>query len=179
MKEPEELDAQTCASLAETYPFFEYSATNWARHFAQSQGLADDSLMNLALRLSDRASQHQCENWLRFFWITCMQQTTYPPEIDQLVIAGFFDHFTLLDIILTKKDSYGHKNLGIALYWASRNGNNMSVIRLIKAGAHPNLEYQSALSIAAAFGRYDVVKTLLDDGSSDINHGKIHGTVPI
>ena len=182
LQEPEELEAQTCLSLAQKYCLFEYSATNWARHFAQSQNLADDSLKSLALRLSDRTCQHQFENWFRFFWNNCMDQSSSSRKYDQLVIAAFFGHSTSLEAILADNNFDHVESLAIGLYWASRNGNNRSVVMLLTTDVDPNLEtvnHQSPLSAAAESGHRDVVKTLLDDGGADINCGAEHDKTPL
>lgn len=181
LQEPEELEAEICVSLAQKYTLFEYSAMNWATHFAQSQDLADGSLKSLALRLSDRSSQHRCENWFRFFWNNCVDHLRPPRNSDQLVIAAYFGHSISLEGILASEDFDHVGSLAIGLYWASRSGNNRSVVTLLTTDVDPNLETvhnQSPLSAAAEFGHLDVVKTLID-GGADINSDQERGMTPL
>ena len=179
-QEPQEVEIQTSANLAQHYTFFEYSAIFWTRHFAYAQDVADEKLKKLALHLSDRASGYQCDNWFRFFWTQRMDKYTYPSDFDQLITAGFFDHLTLLDIILSQKEPDQGKSLATALYWASRNGNSRSVVRILKAGVSSNPTHQQApLSVAAEFGHNEIVNILLRDGRANINWGVRNGKTPL
>ena len=139
LDEPEELDPRTCAALAADFIFFEYAATYWARHFAQGQELASAFQRNLALRLCDKANRQQCNNWFRFFWITCMEHLRYPADFDQTMLAAFFDHHTLLKGVPTRDVSH-RESLTAALDWACMNGNNRSVNKLLATGIGPDSE---------------------------------------
>ena len=181
LQESEEIDAQKCVILAQKYTLFEYSALNWARHFANSQDLADSFLKGLALLLSDGSSQYQCENWFRFYWINSMDQWTYPRDFEQSVIAAFFDHFNSLTAILTDK-RVDQRSLSLGLFWASRNGNHRSVETLMTTGIDPDLDtvlHQNSLSATAEFGHCDVVRVLVEKGNANVNGGEAHGMTPL
>ncbi len=173
LQEPEEIDAGICAVMAQRYGLFAYSALHWTRHYAESQYSAPKSLQDLALRLSDKVKQYQFTNWFRFFWFDSMASTNASfPDFDPLIVASFFDHATSLNLILTQRLLEKGESLGNALYWASRNGNTTSVVRLLQTEIDPNLNTiyrKSALSIAAELGHTDVVKVLVEDSRVDVN----------
>jgi len=179
LQEKEEVDVTTCTLLARRYIFFEYSATYWPIHFAQSQDVAIEDVQDLALCLSDEKFPHQVENWLRFLWINSMLTLEYPSNFDQLVIAAFFDHYTLLETLLIRPDSSYHGSLPTALYWASRNGHHRSVTRLLQTDVNPSVDDQKSLKIAAEFGHINVVKALKTDSRVETNSGTEDGTSPL
>lgn len=179
LQEKDEVDVATCARLGRRYIFFKYSATYWAKHFAQSQDTAEKDLQSLALRLSDRSIPTQFENWFRFFWINEMAPLEYPPVSDQLIIAAFFDHYMLLEALLGQPEPNHHESLSTALYWASRNGNSRSVFRLLQTDTNPSGDDQKPLKVAAEFGHLNVVKVLTSDKRVEINSGVKDGTSPI
>lgn len=171
LQDNEELDASTCTTIAQRFSLFEYSATSWARHFAESQDIAPQSLRELALRLSEKHTT-AFSNWFRFLWTTKGINMSFPSDFDALVIAGFFNHHVSLETILNKTPSMNDNSLASALYWASRNGNFHSVLRLLQTAVKPDsktVDRQSPLCTAAQFGHFDVVKALAADDRVDIN----------
>lgn len=179
LQEKAEVDATTCARLARRYPFFDYAATHWAKHFAQGQSSADAALQDLALRLSDKTTLDVFENWFRFFWISEMFPLEYPSTFDQVVTASFFDHFTVLDILLGRPDKNHQESLQNALYWASRSGNDACICRILQTDADPGVDNQRSLKIAAKFGNLDVVRVLTTDSRVEIDCGTSNGTPPL
>lgn len=176
----EKIDADTRARVIQRYKFFEYAATSWAEHFALGQEFASQDLQSLALRLSDKNSKHLFSNWFRFFWTIIWPWPVDTAVFDQLAVAAFFGHVTLLKNLLDDADFIDMQSLGSAIYWASRNGHDSCVMKLLKTRVLPDscvVAWQSALCSAADIGHLNIVKALATDSRVDINfRGKINGT---
>ena len=167
----EEFDACACTRISHRYKLFEYAATSWARHFAESQETIQAPFRDLALRLSEKG-ETKFSNWFRFYWTNRGVNISYPSDFDALVIAAFFDHYSSLEILLSRPESGGQRSLPTALYWASRNGNYQSVTRLLQTAVEPEsklIDRQSPLCIAAQLGHLEVVKALLADDRVNVN----------
>ncbi len=171
LQNEEELDAGACTRISHRYKLFEYAATSWARHFAESQDTIPASFRDMALRLSEDG-EPRFSNWFRFYWANKGVNLPYPSDFDALVIAGFFDHYSSLETLLSRPESEYQHSLPTALYWASRNGNYQSVIRLLHTAAEPDsklIDRQSPLCIAAQLGHLEVVKALVTDDRVNVN----------
>ena len=172
LQESDEIDADTYFILASKFQLFEYSALHWARHFALGQGAATEETRGRVLRLSNRKSQHRFQNWFKFYSIKSGLPLPNSLDFEPLTVAGFFDHFTLLESLLTPSGTSDSGNVVDALYWASRNGHSNSVARLLKTEVEPDsktVDSQSALGISAELGYPDVIKALIADARVDIN----------
>lgn len=171
LQNEEELDASACTCISHRYKLFEYAATSWARHFAESQETIPAPFKGKALRLSEKG-EPKFSNWFRFYWANRGVNILYPSDFDALVVAAFFDHYSSLEILLTRPESDGQYSLPTALYWASRNGSYQSVIRLLQTAVEPDsklIDRQSPLCIAAQLGHLEVVKALMADNRVNIN----------
>ena len=167
----EEFDASACTRITHRYKLFEYAATSWAQHFAESQAINPAPLKGVALRLSEKG-QPNFSNWFRFYWANRAVNIPYPSDFDALVIAAFFDHYSCVEILLSRAESEVQHSLPTALYWASRNGNYQSVIRLLQTAVEPDskrIDRQSPLCIAAQLGHLEVVKALVADNRVNVN----------
>ncbi|MCJ1272574.1 hypothetical protein MMC21_000360 [Puttea exsequens] len=172
LQDVDEIDAKTCTALGQRYPFFEYSSVYWARHFCQSQENLPSNLQELAWDLCDKGKS-RLANWFRTFWIWSGTTSQYPDNPDRLFVASFFDHFTVIQRILSGGRSEYQQSLGDALYWASRNGCYRSVTRHLPMDVQPNekrIENQNALTVAAEMGHSDVVSALAADARVDVNY---------
>ncbi len=171
LQDEEEFDAGACTRISHRYKLFEYAATSWARHFAESQETIPAPFKGMALRLSAKG-EPKFSNWFRFYWANKGVNIPYPSDFDALVIAAYFDHYSSLEILLSRPESEGQHSLPTALYWASRNGNYESVIRLLQTAVEPDsklIDRQSPLCIAAQLGHLEVVKALVADDRVNFN----------
>ena len=171
LQDDEELDAGACTTISQRFKFFGYSATSWARHFAECQKIAPQNLRDLALQLTEKHTT-AFSNWFRFMWTTKGINMPYPSDFDVLVIAGFFNHYVSIDSILNRAPSMNRDSLANALYWASRNGSHPSVLKLLQTAVEPDskiVDRQSSLCIAAQLGHYDVVASLAADARVNTN----------
>ena len=171
LQNEEEFDAGVCTRISRRYKLFEYAATSWARHFAESQDTIPASYKGVALRLSEK-SDPKFENWFRFYWANRGINIPYPSDFDSLVIACFFNHYSSLDALLSRSEPEYQHSLPTALYWASRNGCYQSVIRLLRTAVEPDsklIDRQSPLCIAAQLGHLEVVKALVADNRVNVN----------
>lgn len=177
------IDAELRASAEDRYALFEYAATYWAEHFAQIQDLAGKALQDLALSLSDYRSQHFFFNWFRYFWaIRTPFLSTEPAICDRLAVAGYLGHHTSLSMIIDSADFDSIGNPANALYWASRNGHERCVMRLLQTNLNPDscIVYdQSALCSAATIGHLSIVKALAADHRVNINFKGRLGYTPL
>lgn len=171
--EYQRLDAERCARVAQQYPLFAYAARFWAEHFGQSQDIvADKSVHDIALHLSDIRPQHQSSNWFRFFSATRPIIHDNPANFDPLAIAGYFGLFTSMEIHLSRADNVRMESLAHALYWASRMGHVQCVDRLLKTNVVPDswtVVGQNALCGAADMGHLEIVEALATDSRVNIN----------
>ena len=171
LQNEEEFDAGACTRISHRYQLFEYAATSWARHFAESQDTIPASFRGMALTLSEKG-EPRFSNWFRFYWANRGVNIYYPSDFDALVIAGFFDHCSSIETLLSRSESAYQHSLPTALYWASRNGSCQSVIRLLHTAVDPDskvIDRQSPLCVAAQLGHLDVVKALLTDQRVNAN----------
>lgn len=177
------IDAELRASVAVRYMLFTYAATSWAEHFAQIQDVADSSLQDLALRLSDYRLHHLFFNWFRYFWATCTPFPSTNHEIcDRLAVAGYLGHHTTLDTIIGSAEFITIENPANALYWASRNGHERCVMSMLQTDLNPDscIVYdQSALCSAANIGHVSIVKALAKDHRVNINFKGKFGDTPL
>lgn len=177
------IDADLRASVTDRYVLFEYAATYWAEHYAQVQELVGQSLQNLALRLSDHRSLHLFFNWFRYFWQICTPFPNSEAAIrDRLAVAGYLGHHTSLHAIIGSADYIMIENPANALYWASRNGHEKCVIRLLQTNLNPDsciVYEQSALCSAANIGHFSIVRALATDRRVNINFRGIIGHTPL
>lgn len=171
LQENEDVAIENCASLARRLTLIDYSARYWAKHFAQSQDLADQSLQDLALRITDKTSPFPFLNWTRFFWTrfrkTELMSSPDPSNLDQFTLASLHDHYVILDLIIRRTDIVEPSILADGLFWAACNGNFRSVIKILTTNVDVMAEHP--LCSAAGNGHLDVVKALAADGRVDIN----------
>ena len=171
LQNEEEFDAGACSRISHRYKLFEYAATSWARHFAESQDTIPASFKGMALTLSKKG-EPRFSNWFRFYWANRGVNMSYPSDFDALVIAGFFDHYCSIETLLSRSESEYKHSLPTALYWASRNGSCQSVIRLLHTAVDPDskvIDRQSPLCAAAQLGHLEVVKALVTDHRVNVN----------
>ena len=171
LQNEEEFDAGACTRISTRYKLFEYAATSWARHFAESQDIIPASFRGMALTLSGKG-EPRFSNWFRFYWANRGVNISYPSDFDALVIAGFFDHYSSIETLLSRSESEYRRSLPAALYWASRNGNCQSVIRLLHTAVDPDsvvISRQNPLCVAAQLGHLGVVKALVTDHRVNVN----------
>ena len=171
LQNEEEFDAGACTRISHRYKLFEYAATSWARHFAESQDTLPASCKGMALTLSKKG-EPRFSNWFRFYWANRGVNISYPSDFDALVIAGFFDHYSSIETLLSRSESECQYSLPTALYWASRNGSCQSVIRLLQTAIDPDqnvIDRQSPLCVAAQLGHLEVVKALVTDHRVNVN----------
>lgn len=171
LQNEEEFDAGACGRISHRYKLFEYAATSWARHFAESQDVIPASFRGTALTLSEKG-EPRFSNWFRFYWANKGVNISYPSDFDALVIAGFFDHYNSIETLLSRSESAYQHSLPTALYWASRNGSCRSVVRLLHTAVDPDskvIDRQSPLCVAAQLGHLEVVKALVTDQRVNVN----------
>lgn len=171
LQDEEDFDAGACTRISHRYKLFEYAATSWARHFAESQDTIPAAFRDMALTLSERGTP-RFSNWFRFYWANRGVNISYPLDFDALVIAGLFDHYSSIETLLSRSDSEYRHSLPTALYWASRNGSYQSVFRLLNTAVAPDskvIDRQSPLCVAAQLGHVEVVKALVTDDRVNVN----------
>ena len=176
------INQEVRATVKQHYTLFEYASMNWADHFANCQDLANENLKHLAIRLTNRRSHGRYSNWLRFH----LARTLWGPgdawSWDQFAIAGCFGHFVSLETLIEQTDSIRPESLSLALCWASRNGHEKCVVRLLKTNVVPDScrpSKQSALCSAAVNGYTGIVKALATDPRVDINFKGWLGICPL
>jgi len=160
------------------YGFFRYAALNWAQQFASAQGAATPELQRAATTLLDPRNTNAA-NWMTFFWLNSPPIERYfslnlesyqSPDWDSLSWAAFFDIRHALVEFLGPASQFSKDS---ALIRASQMGHELSVKMLLAAGADPNqraedVEFNSALTIAALEGHTQVVVVLLSDCRTDV-----------
>jgi ankyrin repeat protein len=150
----------------------DYSAQFWPMHFRDScfSSSGDATISHLALTVSDPKSRGFTQ-WSRIYWKNSMYRD--PQTNIQLVIASFFGHDTVVQLLLDQgadvnaQDGYW----GNALQSASEQGHKQVVKMLLDKGADVNAQgghYGNALYAASGRGNEQVVKMLLDKGA-DVN----------
>jgi ankyrin repeat protein len=150
--------------------FLDYSAQFWPMHFRESgfSSRRDATISHLALTVSDPKSR-VFSQWSRIHW---EHRPDENPQTDtQLVIASYFGHDTIVQILLDRnirvKENDGH--YGNALQAASHGGHEQVVKMLLNKGVDVNAQgghYGNALHAASFRGNEQIVKMLLDKGAS-------------
>ena len=178
----EPIDPKVRAIVQERYTLFEYASLNWVHHFAKCQDLSNQNLRSLAIRLTDRCSERRYSNWLRLYLAGTIWEPGDPRSWDQFTIAGYFGHHVSLETLLDQLDSIRPESLSLALHWASRNGHEKCVVRLLKTNVVPDScrpSTQSALCSAAVNGHTGIVKALATDPRVDVNFKGWLGICPL
>jgi ankyrin repeat domain-containing protein 50 len=160
------------ADVRARYQAYDYAASHWAYHFAESENLADESVMQEAITL---LSTHlvRSSNWYKY---KVHQSSIAMPSIteaDALTLAAFFNHVrTLHTLLLREPSNQPRPNLQSTLYWAASRGQDESLKVLLEHGVRPiDPEYgQSALAIAIQGGFTDTCNILLEAGGANPNH---------
>ena len=141
-------------------PFFEYAASKWGYHYADSEPrdagiLEEDDLMLLT-------QTDILENWSSAFRKAYSGDDELPQELDALPIAAYFGHIRNFDMLLSNLEYALSKER--ALTWASRMGHTEIVRLSVDIGipyAKDMLDGQSAFSWAVERGSPDIVTFLL------------------
>lgn len=171
--EPDKPYSDICDSISSDFNFYSYAALHWAEHFAACEEIAPAQLQSAAKSLLD-ANTACCRNWLQFYRTRLVDSTD--DDVfgkDAVVLASQFNANTVLkDLLGTREPSQATKDR--SLYWAARLGYDRIVTSLLHVGADPNspeLERQTALTIACEQGSLACVIALLADKRTDINTG--------
>jgi ankyrin repeat protein len=183
--EEADVESERLISLAERYKLYDYAATHWATHFAQSNDDVGSDLYELTISLCDPSSA-RFHNWFRYFWVTSGMHESYPTVIDPLVITSFFGHSSTLQQLLKKSHNDGLE-YGQALYWATRRGRFSCMEMLISQKRdsimhNPRCSYvknQSPLAAASQHGHLQCVQYLLKENMFDFNEQSSRGRTPI
>ena len=187
-KEPSVFEAETCASIATQYPFFDYSARHWAEHFSSARSLSPPELQESVAVLSD-ASSFPGSNWFRFCWFHAELDLPCPQDFVPIVTASYYGHSTTLEYVLRDGPPFKLDTGVRGLYWASRMGHRDVVDRLLREKVNPDVKVvdgQTALIAAVQHNRLDVVTLLLQDeglipGPNEyrVNYATMGGRTPL
>ena len=160
------------------YPFLEYAAKNWPRHFSRyfgnSSAESDEEVSDLALSLCDlRPKPH------KVWYIIYCSHHEYSPEVpsSSLLIAAYSGLEALVKQLLdTNKADINSKDTlhgRTALSWAAVNGHETVVEQLLRIdGVDVNSKDNNGdtpLSLAVCRGHEAIVKQLLNTGEVDVN----------
>ncbi|KAL9626840.1 MAG: hypothetical protein Q9204_007002, partial [Flavoplaca sp. TL-2023a] len=165
-KDTVELEIDTCVTIRENYPLFDYASRHWAAHFASTSLVGSPEFQRSVIQLLDGKTRRG-SNWLRYYWHHNEPHLPYPLDVGPIVTASYFGHSNILKILLSDDGLANKREVGISgMYWASRMGHADVVNILLQEKVNPNTKYtdgETALTIATRFNRTHVVQRLLED----------------
>ena len=158
--------------LDSRYPFYQYSALNWAKHFAACEASAPPRLREAAKSLLDKNASY-ASNWLRYFGAESNSEYhNVPSGLETAALAAYFNLHETLSGFLAGDTAPPQAELDRALFWAAEQGHSKVVETLIEAGANPNAQVagrQSSLPAASQNGHFSCVVALLACDRTDLN----------
>lgn len=169
MKDPADVELETCRAGAGNYLLFDYAVLHWAEHYASSDSFAGTQAS--ALALSESNSRRKL-HWFRYYWFYAGEDLFFPYEFDEFFVACFFGHLSTLSYLLEHR-GHPHENVSArGISWSSRLGHADVVACLLRIWTTPNgelLDGQTSLIAAAQFGHIQVVKLLMQVDTIEIN----------
>ncbi|KAI4267500.1 MAG: hypothetical protein LQ337_008321, partial [Flavoplaca oasis] len=180
-KDTVELEIDTCVTIRENYPLFDYASRHWAAHFASTSLAGSPEFQRSVMQLLDGKTRRG-SNWLRYYWRHNEPHLPYPLDVDPIVTASYFGHSNILKTLVSDDGLANKIEVGISgMYWASRMGHDDVVNILLEEKVNPNTKYtdgETALTIATRFDRIHVVERLLEDEgfipeANEYRHSKI------
>jgi ABC-type oligopeptide transport system ATPase subunit len=126
--------------------FLDYSAENWATHFAEAGVIDNAAIVHSAARICDPHSKSYA-TWFRIYWKTTALYAT--EGFTDLMIASYCGHGATVKLLLTKGTKIEAKDTKYrrtALSWAIQNGHEDVAKLLLNAGADVNFEYEIYVS---------------------------------
>jgi len=188
-KEPLAIEAESCASIAAQYSFFEYSAKHWAQHFSSADSSNMSAELQSSIAILSDATRFPGSNWFRFYWLHAEFPLPCPQNFDSVVASSYCGHTKTLDYLSRNDCPIGVDTEIQGLYWAARMGHRDVVDLLLRREVNADVEVmdgQTALIAAVQFDRSDVVALLLQDegfipGLNEyrVNHATLGGRTPL
>ena len=161
-----------CEGIHERFKAYDYAATQWMYHYAQSEQNADDWMMRNAVMLLSCATA-RLSNWYRY---KIYQSSTVLPgvtAISPIILSALFNHQRTLSMLLETRDSQVTKDdLLSALYWAAAKGNSATVKVLLEHGID-SIDCDrgtTSLAVAVQGGFETVCSDLLNIGGAGPNY---------
>lgn len=174
-RDEDDMNDDACSHIRNLFAPFDYTAMNWAHHYASCEHTASEILME-KVRCLSKPSNIQASNWYKY--MAHQSQTVVPSvnHLDELLAVAIFDHPNALHSLLSHHDSTSdiiETRCKTGLFWAASRGHSRAVQALLEHGTHPNfLENGQSPLIAAVFeGHQDVCSVLLQTPLVDPNFG--------
>jgi ankyrin repeat protein len=169
-KEPQTMNEEQCALIAQRYDLFDYSANHWAEHYSLCESIAPKPVQEAVCRLIASPS-YVLTNWLKYYWIKNNMEYPFPESFEMIEVAAFFNFNVLLTEKLEKGEFDSEVRKDRALFWAARKSSLHSVRVLLQHGANPNIigiDRDIPLTISAQYGYLSVVQILLNDPRTEV-----------
>lgn len=147
------------------YPFLEYAAKHWAKHFSFLAAEKSEQLVDSVIELCETSSD-AFRIWFQIYWTHAYAPFSPPKGITSVMVDSHFGHCYVLDQRLKKgpidikpADERGYT----ALHWAAQSGKSEIVESILRL--NPDLdaktkEKRTALDLAAGRGHEKVVQLI-------------------
>ena len=164
------LDQETRMS---SIPFFEYAASHWFQHVAETESFIEEIMLLLSRR-------ELMVNWTSMFRKNYSGSDKLPEEPDALLLAAYFGHVGLFKRLFSRPEVDASRER--ALTWASRLGRFDIVKFSVELGTPFREDYldgMTSFSWAVQEGCLDIVKYLLHRDQSLVNILDDKGASPL
>ena len=159
---------------------YDYAVRNWTSHFARSEQLADEAVLEKAVELLS-CSSDPVSNWYQYLAHFSRLDMPNSGECDAIVLAALFNHTRSLRVLLSRnRYTLDSIQLQRAMFWAASRGNCASVVVLLDYGVQfSKAVHLAPLPVAIRGEHVDVCQMLLDSGNVDLNRADDEGKPPL
>ena len=181
LKTEDALHNEFVAAVQEQFGAYDYAARYWTYHFAKSEHIAEDTVIDQALKLLD-CTPDSLSNWYKY--VSQTSQADMPPfhELNAVVLAAVFGLTRLVRVLLGRAIyTATDVKLHTALFWAAARGNCGSIQALLDYGvpAQNTNSDKGPLAVAIRGGFLDACRLLLDSKDADPNTLDCDGNPPL